>query len=351
MGVIIEMMPELKGLATGIGSLPHKDAEAALDLIFKYTPRIPFWPQLPKRDVREGMVAQFSENLPGLKVGRNGLFFSTLEGKDKELEIFYERIIANDADYFRISQDFALGLYKFYQRLESSNIKDIDFIKCQVTGPFTFAASIKDEKGVALLHDSVFMQAVLKGLTMKALWQINLFKKFGKKIILFLDEPYLGCFGSAYTPINRDDVVKGLSELTANIKSENVLSGVHCCGNTDWSIFTEVAAIDIISFDAFNFMDRLLLYSQQLSHFLKRGGILAWGIVPTEALSPEITVTSLIEKLKNGFEVLAKKGIDLELLKKRLIITPSCGLGTLSYDNAESIFKCLPQISAEISKI
>jgi preprotein translocase subunit SecD len=40
----------------------EKDADEALDLIFKYVPDIPFWPQLPRRDVREGMVAQFSEN-------------------------------------------------------------------------------------------------------------------------------------------------------------------------------------------------------------------------------------------------------------------------------------------------
>ena len=193
----------IKGLATGIGSLPHKDIEAALDLIFKYLPSIPFWPQLPKRDIREGMVAQFSENLPCLKVSRDGLFFSTLQDKEKELEIFYERIIAGDVDYFKISQDFASGLHKFYQRLENSSSSDIEFIKCQITGPFTFAASVKDELGGALLHNPVFMQVTLKGLMMKALWQIEFFKEFNKKIIMFVDEPYLGCFGSAYTPINR----------------------------------------------------------------------------------------------------------------------------------------------------
>ena len=207
-------MTKLKGLATGIGSLPHKDAESALDLIFKYTPQVPFWPQLPKRDIREGMVAQFSENFPCIKATADGLLFDPKE-REKELELFYERIIANDIDYFKISPDFALGLDKFYQRLEKANLKDIEFIKCHITGPFTFAASIKDEKQVALLHDSVFMQVILKGLAMKALWQLKLFKKFGKKIILFFDEPFLGCFGSAYTPINREDVVKGLTEATS----------------------------------------------------------------------------------------------------------------------------------------
>ncbi|MCM8789956.1 MAG: hypothetical protein NC916_02940, partial [Candidatus Omnitrophica bacterium] len=84
-------MSNLKGLATGIGSLPHKDADEALDLIFKYFPAIPFWPQLPNRDIREGMVAQFSENLPCLKITSHGLTYEP-QNKEREWEDFYEKI-------------------------------------------------------------------------------------------------------------------------------------------------------------------------------------------------------------------------------------------------------------------
>lgn len=353
-------MPELKGLprtcaqvrglATGIGSLPHKNADSALDLIFKYTPQIPFWPQLPKRDIREGMIAQFSENLPCLKITKDGLVFST-NNKEKELETFYERIILNDVDYFKTSPDFALGLHRFYQRLEKIGLKDIEFIKCQVTGPFTFAAAINDTAGNALLHDKVFMQAILKGLTMKALWQVNLFKKFGKKIILFFDEPYLGCFGSAYTPINREDVVKGLSELTAAVKYQDVLLGVHCCGNTDWSIFTDVDSIDIISFDAFDFLERLILYADNLKVFFKRGGILCWGIVPTLGFSGNETPDLLAKKINKGIEALVKKGLDRDLLLEQMLVSPSCGLGTLETKETEQIFRLLFQTSSFVRKI
>jgi methionine synthase II (cobalamin-independent) len=341
-------MAKLKGLATGIGSLPHKDAEEALDLIFKYCPQIPFWPQLPKRDVREGMVAQFSENFPFLEVNQNGLNFSAFSSQEGELEKFYERIIANDIDYFKISPDFAQGLHRFYERLEKMNLGDIEFIKCQVTGPFTFLATIKDDNGVALLHDAVFLQAILKGLTMKALWQIKLFKKFGKKIIMFIDEPYLGCFGSAYTPINREDVLRGLTELTQDIKSESVLLGAHCCGNTDWSIFTDVPGIDIISFDAFGFLDKFVLYADNLKDFLKRGGIICWGIVPTQEFLGNESAELLVEKIKEGINILAKKGLDKNLLLEKLIISPSCGLGTLDTDKSEAILKLLSRISAFI---
>ena len=340
-------MQGLKGLATGVGSLPHKDIDSALDLIFKSVPQAPFWPQLPKRDMREGMVAQFSENLPGLKITKEGLSFNPKD-KEKELELFYERIIAQDTDYFRISSDFASGLEKFYQRLERSDLKNIEFIKLQVTGPFTFAASIKDENGAALLHDPVFMQAIIKGLSMKALWQIKLFRKFGKKIILFFDEPSLGCFGSAYTPINREDVVKGLTEITEGIKSKDLLVGLHCCGNTDWSIFTDTTSIDIINFDAFGFLDKLSLYADNLKGFLQRGGILCWGIVPTQDFSGKETAALLVKKIKEGIEVLSRKGLEKELILRNLIISPSCGLGTLDSQKAEQIFGLLQETSALI---
>ncbi len=342
-------MDKLKGLATGIGSLPHKNVYEALDLILKYLPEIPFWPQFPKRDIREGMIPQFSEGLPCLKITPDGLVFDP-ENKDEQLEPFYERIIANDVDYFKISEDFALGLHKFYQLLGKISLADIKFIKCQITGPFTFAAGTSDENGVALLYDKVYMQAVIKALTFKALWQINLFKKFDKRIMLFVDEPYLACFGSAYTPLNKEDVVKGLTELTEPIKIEDVLLGVHCCGNTDWSIFTEVKNLGLISFDAFEFLDKLILYADDLKGFFARGGILCWGIVPTQLFTGEETPDLLIRMIKEGIYQLEKKGIGEEVLLEHLIISPSCGLGTFSAEKAEKIFKLLSQTSSLIEK-
>jgi methionine synthase II (cobalamin-independent) len=340
-------MLKLKGLATGIGSLPYEDAETALDLIFKYLPQIPFWPQLPQRDVREGMVAQFSENLPGLKIIDKGLSFNL---REEELESFYEKIISNNLDYFRINPDFALGLHKFYERLKSGGLKNIEFIKCQVTGPFTFAASINDEQGIALLHNPVLMQAILTGLTMKALWQINLFKEFGKQIIVFIDEPYLSCFGSAYTPINRQDVVKQLTEMATALKSQGALIGIHCCGNTDWSIFTEINSIDVISFDAFGFLEKFVLYPENLKNFLQRGGVICWGIIPTQLFTGEETADFLIRKLREGLSLLAAKGIEEGLLLDNLLISPSCGLGTFSPEKAEKIFKLLSEASAYITE-
>ena len=337
----------VRGIATGIGSLPLKEAAEAVDMVFKYLPHAPFWPQLPKRNIREGMVAQFSEGLPGLKVTDDGLEFDQ-KCADDALESFYEHIIGMDLDHFRISEPYAAGLYAFHAALKERDLNDVRFIKCHVTGPFTFAASISNGSGVALVHDEVLMQAMVKGLIMKALWQIKLFSGFGKPIIVFFDEPYLAGFGSAFTVLTREAAVKTLEEFSGALKAPDVLVGVHCCGNTDWSIFTDVKAIDIINFDAFSYMDKFALYGPDLAKFLKRGGALCWGLVPTQDFHSGITPESLSGKLRAGIEALIKKGVDRTLVSEQLLVSPSCGLGTLQPGVAQQIFSVLGELSASI---
>jgi methionine synthase II (cobalamin-independent) len=342
-------MMELNGLATGIGSLPFSDAQKAVDLILRYCPSAPFWPQLPKSDVREGMIAQFSENLPCLKVDKSGLHFVAAD-REKELELFYDKFINQDLEHFKISPNFARGLYAFYQRLKDMDLSGLEFIKCQVTGPFTFCSGINDANGKSILHDEVLMQAMVKGLSMKALWQLDLFKKFGKKMIMFFDEPYLTGVGSAYTPVDRSEVMEVFTELADNLKSQDCLIGLHCCGNTDWSMLTDTSGIDIINFDAFNFQERFVLYADNLNSFLKRGGIICWGIVPTQEFDLTQTPEKLTQKIKSGLDILVKKGIDRALLLERLLISPACGLGTLDAQNTEGILKLLDQTSQFIRK-
>jgi len=342
-------MMNFKGLAIGIGSLPLTDAQMAVDLVLRYLSAVPFWPQLPKCNKREGMLAQFSENLPGLKFEAGDLHFIA-QDKEKELELFYDRFIAQDLDYFKISPDFARGLHVFYERLNGLDLSSVEFIKCQVTGPFTFCSGITDAQGKIILHDAVLMQAMVKGLGMKALWQLEYFKKFGKKMILFFDEPYLTGVGSAYTPVNRNDVMDIYSELTDALKSQGSLIGIHCCGNTDWSMLTDTAGIDIINFDAFNFQERFVLYADNLKRFLKRGGIICWGIVPTQEFNIDQSPEDLAKKIKLGLGLLVKKGIDRQLLLERLMISPACGLGTLDAQKAEGILSLLNQTSAFIRK-
>ena len=321
------------GLATGIGSLPFSDPQTAVDTVLTHCPELPFWPQLPKRHPHEGMLAQFMEGFPA--------------GDGTGLEEFYAHIIDGDSGYFKVSEGYAAGLYAFKKTLHDNPalLHKIQSIKCHITGPFTTAAGINGPDGKPLLYDHAFFQAFVKGLAMKALWQVEFFREFGKPRIVFIDEPYLGCFGSAFTPLNREDALAGLGELTAAIASEEVLTGVHCCGNTDWSIFTETPRLDIINFDAYNYSENLLLYAAELKKFLGRGGILCWGIVPTQELPAGSTAQALAAKVSAGVDVLVKKGIDRQLVQRQMMISPACGLGTRTPEAAEEALRLLHETS------
>ncbi|MDD5771547.1 MAG: hypothetical protein PHO81_04845, partial [Candidatus Omnitrophica bacterium] len=291
----------------------------------------------------------FSENLPGIRLDGRDVRFDPAD-RESELEAFYAKFIERDLSYFEITRQSAEGLYAFSQKLKNSDLSKIEFIKCQVTGPFTFCSGINDREGKSILHDEVLMQAMVHGLSMKALWQLDYFKPFGKRMIMFFDEPYLTSVGSAYTPVNRNDVIDVLDELTGEIKASGCLTGIHCCGNTDWSMLMEAPGIDIINFDAFEFQERFVLYAGELNRFLKRGGIVCWGVVPTQGYNSSQTPEGLAGKIRSGIEALVKKGIDRQLLLERLMVSPACGLGTLEEQQAEGILELLDRTSEFIRK-
>ena len=54
------MAHEFACMATGIGSLPLTDPDAAVALALRYLPEAPIWPQLPKRGFQEHMGGQYS---------------------------------------------------------------------------------------------------------------------------------------------------------------------------------------------------------------------------------------------------------------------------------------------------
>ena len=77
------------GVATGIGSLPHDDPTAAAELVLRCLPELPAVPQLPGRDPREGMIAQWLVALPEVEVAPDGSL-TVLGESDAEPECVFD---------------------------------------------------------------------------------------------------------------------------------------------------------------------------------------------------------------------------------------------------------------------
>lgn len=338
-------------IATGIGSLPITDADKAAILSLTYLPEAPIWPQLPQKDFREHMDSQYSESLPGLRLdeAKERFFFDTSKDLTPELEKFFERYIEKDYGFFKISEEYAAGFYAFLRALKKGLPAGARFIKGHITGPLTAGISFKDESGKDIIHNEMLFDAVVKGLAMKAAWQIQDLNRFGKPVIIFIDEPAMESLGSAFSAVSSDVVTEKLNEIIAVIHELGGIAGIHCCGNADWPMLFNTD-VDIINFDAFGYMERVLLYPDDIKTFYGRGGALAWGIVPTGAFTGNETPEMLLAELDAGMKRLELHGIKREVVLRQCIITPSCGMGSLTPDKAEAILRLLREVSDRMQK-
>jgi hypothetical protein len=157
--------------------------------------------------------------------------------------------------------------------------------------------------------------------------------EIASQTLIFLDEPYMSSFGSAFFALNREQVISLMEEVFAGIEG---LKGVHCCGNTDWSLLLSTS-VDILNVDAYNYADALALYPDDVGAFLERGGVIAWGIVPSSDQALGETVGSLLDRFHQALGLLTAKGLHQDDLLASALIMPSCGCGSLAVETAERV--------------
>lgn len=343
--------PELA--VTGIGSLPHTEPADALADVLHFNPECPYWPQLPRRSRQEDMYRQFSAGLPGLRFdpgvsGSATVLWRRDEIASRRLEQVYEDALRADeaVDNWAVAHEAAAGLYALDQAL--AGWRDIEGgaggligLKGQITGPISLGLAVTDEDGRALLYEEDLMDGVVRALALRARWQEGFLTRLAcrvapaganpPRVLVSVDEPYLGTFGSAYFPYRPETVLGYLEILATGFRG---VWGVHCCANTDWE-FMMASPARFLSFDAYAYADRVVLYPEAIRRYLRGGNALVWGIVPTtsEALAAE-DERRLTRRLLGHFETLVARGVPEQALVRQSMISPACGLAGLSVEDA-----------------
>jgi hypothetical protein len=87
------------------------------------------------------------------------------------------------------------------------------------------------------------------------------------------------------------------------------------------------------------------MYPEAIKKHLERGGMLAYGVVPTSTAIREESVGGLEDRLERLIDQLASKGIERQLIVEQAILTPSCGTGTLEPEDALRVFDLLESLS------
>lgn len=333
-------------LTTLIGSVPYVDtAETCKKIAMNLD--IPIWPQMVKVTFRENMYTQYGAVLPSIVIDEvaEKITFDTSGDITPALEAFYTPYLEDDLDYYGLKPDQAAG---FFSMLEQLSETPGEWVKGQVTGPISMGLTVTDQDLRASLYNEMLADALVKNAAMNARWQIRQLKTVRPNVILFVDEPYMASFGSAYISLSREQVAAMLDEVFDAIQAEGGLAGVHCCANTDWSVLLDTH-VDILNLDAYGYIDNLALYPVELRKFLDRGGVIAWGLVPNTAEIDHVSPEKLAHQLWDGIAQICQKAatrgvtIEPEEFNTRSLITPACGLGPTTPEIADKVIQCLEE--------
>jgi len=332
----------------GLGSLPWSDVEAALDLVLDCFPEIPFWPQLPPRSPWEDMICQFAPGLPGLEVDLTGRRVRVDPEADlpSALTEFYQADLNQETDRLGLTPEAAPGFFGLLDRLAGRPGR-VERLKGQVPGPLIFGQAVKDQAGRAIISDPELRSACARGLGLKGAWQAERLSLARKRCLIMVDDPGFYLLGSPFLALSPGEALDLLAACLEPIRRAGALTGVHCCANTDWSLLLG-AEVDVLSFDAFSFGQSLALFPGQVAEFLERGGWLTWGLVPTQKYTGQETPEGVVRLLDSLIRDLAGRGVPADRLWSQALLSPACGLGSLTPEAARAVLDLLERTRALI---
>lgn len=338
--------------ATGIGSLPHTETNEAFELVAHTLPYWPHWPQFPQRCAEQGFTLQYVQPLvkAGLLQPGNLMFTRNAAGWNTKLSHFYElyaSFLSDDSqslDFFALEPDSFSSLDYFLANF-AVHFPAAEGIKGQISGPLSVGMQLKDEFGQAAFYDQTLRDVLVKCLTAQGILQARKLQSTGLPVLLFIDDPCLFFLDDpAHNALTREAAGAALLEIMQQLKALNVKTGVHVCAPADWSILFKLPC-DVVSFDAYHYFAGMKEQTRHLQDFLLRGGKMAWGLVPTSAEAWHTTSVDLAHLFKQQCSSLHACGLDISLLRRNILWTPSCGTGMLEQELATHIYCLLQELA------
>ena len=339
--------------AMAVGSVPHSDPQDAVDLVMRFTPEIPTWPQLPRRDFHENMYVQFTEGFPGLRLDEERERVYVLDELPiDEVTTFFEALESDDPARFAISAGYAAALPLLEGALAGTRPP---FVKGQVTGPVSLGLGLAREDRRALLYDDTLRDVAIHLIVMKARWQLGILAGWAPAStpLIMVDEPSLTQMGSAFVSIPEDLAFPALERC---LRALPCLAGIHVCGGTDWSRIASLP-VDVLNFDAADHLDSFLAHGEAIVSFLREGGLLAWGVVPNDERAWLRTAAETGARVIEGAEALvasaarcassqaADRPLEVAHILEASFVSPACGTGTLAPELAERCFALTAETS------
>ena len=299
---------------TAMGIMPHTDVAKALQLTLALD--IPFWPQLPNISFYEDMYAQSSENFPGIVIVLD----------DEKITFDTTRFYQELGDYsLRMTglETFALSpkYSAVYHRFLAEELQGHPAIRGQVTGPVSFGFRVTDEDSRPIIYHDEVRTLLFDFIQRKVNLQYQQLREKNRNAFVWLDEPGLGWVFSGLSGYNDVQARQDYQAFLAGLDGPRTL---HLCASVNL-LYLLGLGIDLLSFDAYQLELMPKGYADAVADFVNGGGIISWGIIPTdsESLGRE-TPETLSNRLLSYWEVVSQNtGLSVKSIAEQALIAPA----------------------------
>lgn len=313
------LLQTLPGAATGAGSMPGTDAREAAKTVTGSLELLPHLPELPARGPGADMIGRGAGLLVELfaQVEPSGWRFADRPGRDTKRAHSW---LGEDLD----------ALEEFTQGYRGA-------LKLQAVGPWTLAASVELRHGEKALADPGACRDIAESLTEGLRRHLADVRSRipGAQLVLQLDEPSLPAVlsgsvktASGFQRLRAVDRQVAEEALRGVISSLDVPVVVHSCAPQVPIPLLRRAGVAGVSLDFSLLTER---DDDVLGEAVEDGTVILAGVVPS-------TDTGLSDPAGSvqGVRTLWRRlGLDPELLGRRVLVTPSCGLAGASPDYAK----------------
>jgi methionine synthase II (cobalamin-independent) len=315
------------GIATGIGSLPHDDVDEAIRFVLDRQPRLPAAPSLPRRAGVEGMVAQAAWGITGVSVLPDGSLLVD-EGAVDPAEPLTDLGVGGEP---------FVSLRAFLDVIAGRTAP----FKVQITGPLTLGIALH-ACGVAAAKAFTIAGNAVKDRVREVL-AVARAAAPEAPLVMFLDEPGLTAALDPSFPFRLDDTLDLVSAALAVIEGGRAIAGLHCCGRADWAAVLQ-AGPQIVSVPiGAGAVD----HTGAFVNYIEAGGWVAWGAVPTDRPLGE-SADLLWRRLTAEWDALVDMGCDPALIVEQAMVTPACGLATVTLPYASRIIDLTADLARRI---
>lgn len=335
------------------GALPYKDIKHTTAMMAKLFSETPYLAFLPNISETETSLHRVFENIPGIMYCNGNLTLDVGNPNYKEDIQHFKKTLKtpslNNLEKYMFSAEFFEKYLQMIKKFKSPNA----FIN--LTGPFTFSQIINDAAQNQLIADKSYKKLAEHTVCIKALWAIEKIKEYCPTTVpvIILEEPLLNQFRTIRREnedVTDDYVINMLSHVTDKLRQAGAIIGVQCFEKCDWSIPIK-AGVDIISFDAYNNPNNLTIIPDLIINFLRKGGMINWGIVPvlSDEMVKGLTIDYLHKRLSSTIGGTILAGVPAELIYNSALVSLNDDIDKLSVFFAEKALLLATQLGSKLA--